>query len=541
MVAPDIPMTPLAFLDRAARVHPRRTAIVDGPRRFTYTEMWDTANRLALGLRGFGVRSGQVAAFLASNSAETLIAHFGVPLAGNVLVTINTRLARDEVRYICDHSEAKVLFVDPDLYEQLEPLRAELPVERYVVLPDAGGSRVEVDDTTCWEDFIANAGNDRLPFEVDDEDRTITINYTSGTTGKPKGVMYSHRGAYLNALNQVIHQGFTPSSVYLWTLPMFHCNGWCTTWAMTATAGTHVCLRAVRGPDIWRLIDAENVTHMAGAPTVLSIMAGDEAAHELDSPITVTTAGAAPSPTIIERFNALNAAIVHVYGLTETYGPYTVCERQPSWADLNPSELAVQMARQGVGMVGSDIVRVVEPQTDDGDNDELIDVAADGKTMGEIVMRGNTTMKGYFKDDDATDEAFRGGWFHSGDLGVMHPDGYVRLLDRAKDVVVSGGENISTVEVEQAILRHEAVQDVAVIGVPHERWGEVPKAFVVLAKGARADEQEIIAHAKSKIASYKAPKAVEFVDELPVNSAGKVKKHELREKEWAGRESRIQG
>ena len=463
----DTPMTPLSFLERASTVHPDQVMAVDGGRRLSYREAAEHVTRLAHALRGLGVQPGDRVAYLAPNTTEVLLSHFAVPLAGGVLVTINTRLAPAEVQYICEHSSARVIFVDPQLWAQVEPLRDGLPGATFVLLPDDQGQAAAVPGVIDYTDLVADAETTPIPWEVEDEDTTMSINYTSGTTGRPKGVMYTHRGAYLNSLNQIIHQGFSRQSVYLWTLPMFHCNGWCTAWAVTAVAATHICLRAVRGPDIWRLINEEGVTHLCGAPTVLSIMAADEAAAPLSRPLTVTTAGAAPSPTIIEKFTRLNATIVHVYGLTETYGPYTVCEVQPDWADLDPGELANQMARQGVAMVASDRVRVIDTLHE---SEGLIDVPMDGATMGEIVMRGNITMKGYFDDPEATAEAFRGGWFHSGDLGVMHPRGYIQLLDRAKDVIVSGGENISTVEVEQAVLRHPAVTYDAVIVVPDERW-----------------------------------------------------------------------
>jgi fatty-acyl-CoA synthase len=330
-----------------------------------------------------------------------------------------------------------------------------------------------------------------------------------------------------------MHSEHTADSVYLWTLPMFHCNGWCTAWGVTAIGGRHVCLRAVRGDRIWQLLEQEKVTHLNGAPTVLTTMAGAEEAHPLERTLVVTTAGAPPSPTTIAQCEGLNARILHVYGLTETYGPYSVCQWQEGWEDLDVEERALLLSRQGVGMIHAERLRVVD--------DDMSDVPADGETMGEIVMRGNDVMKGYFEDEEATAEAFRGDWFHSGDLGVMQPDGYVQLRDRAKDVVVSGGENISTVEIEQALLTHAAVLDAAVIGVPDEKWGERPKAFVVLKPGGEAGEQELIDHVKSKIARYKAPKAVAFLDELPKTSTGKVPKFELREREWAGHASRIQG
>jgi fatty-acyl-CoA synthase len=330
-----------------------------------------------------------------------------------------------------------------------------------------------------------------------------------------------------------VHSGHTFDSVYLWTLPMFHCNGWCTPWAVTAIGGTHVCLREVRGDTIWELITEHGVTHLNGAPTVVTTILRAPEAVELERPITITTAGAPPSPTTIAHAERMGFRIVHVYGLTETYGPYTVNQFQREWADLEGEERARLQARQGVGMVCADDVRVVDA--------EMNDVPADGTTMGEVVMHGNNVMLGYYDDPAATEKAFEGGWFHSGDLGVLHPDGYVELRDRAKDVVVSGGENISTIEVEQAIVSHPAVLEAAVIGVPDERWGERPKAFVVLAPGQRATGDELIEHVKTKIARYKAPRDVELVEALPKTSTGKVQKFELREREWAGQTSRIQG
>jgi fatty-acyl-CoA synthase len=511
------PLTPLRFLERAAEVHPGAVAVVDGGRRLTYREMAAQATRLARALQDAGIGPGDRVAFCSLNTAELLIAHFAVPLAGAVLVAINTRLAAEEIRYICDHSGARLLFVSGALLGSVpDGLAAEV---------------VGIEDG--YPAFLARGGDQPLPWAVDDEDATISINYTSGTTGRPKGVMYTHRGAYLNSLGEVVHSGFDQATRYLWTLPMFHCNGWCTTWAVTAVAGRHVCLPAVRGEAIWAALDGEGITHLNGAPTVLTTIATAAQAHRLERPLTVTTAGAAPSPTTIAQLEGIGARVIHVYGLTETYGPYSVCEYQPEWAALDTPRRATLLARQGVGMLISDRMRVVD--------DQMRDVPADGATMGEIVMRGNNVMKGYYADAAATGQAFRGGWFHSGDLGVMHPDGYVQLLDRAKDVVVSGGENISTVEVEQALLAHEAVLDVAVIGVPDQRWGERPKAFVVLKPGAQVTEQELIAHVQGRLARYKAPGAVEFLVELPRTSTGKVQKYELREKEWAGRTERIQG
>jgi fatty-acyl-CoA synthase len=529
-------LTPLRFLERSAEVYPDKVAIVHGDRRMTYREFAGEVTRLARALQASGIEPGDRVAYLCPNIPELLIAHFAVPLAGAVLVAINSRLAGQEVRYICDHSGAKLLMVDSELRSTVDPVQDELETIREIVTisdPVFGLDLTPAPAGPRYPDLLERGSDEPLDWTVPDELATITINYTSGTTGKPKGVMYTHRGAYLNGLGQLLHSEHRADTVYLWTLPMFHCNGWCTAWGVTAIGGRHVCLRAVRGDLMWQLILQEQVTHLNGAPPVLTALVSAEEARPLERPLVITTAGAPPNPNTIAQCDLINARVVHVYGLTETYGPYSVCQWQAGWEDLLVEERATLLSRQGVGMIQADRLRVVD--------DTMNDVPADGTTMGEIVMRGNTVMKGYFDDQDATDEAFAGDWFHSGDLGVMQPDGYVQLLDRAKDVVVSGGENISTIEIEQAILTHDTVQDVAVIGVPDEKWGERPKAFVVLKPGKSASEKVIIDHVKATIARYKAPKAVTFLDELPLTSTGKVPKFELREREWAGEASRIKG
>ncbi|GAA4930105.1 fatty-acyl-CoA synthase [Actinomycetospora succinea] len=540
-------LTPLSFLRRSADVYPDKTAIVHGTQRISYAQFAEQAQRLARGLRASGIAPGDRVACLLPNVPPMLVAHFGVPLAGAVLVAVNTRLSSEEVRYILDHAQASVLVVDSALWGTVEPIAGSLETVREIVTlvdpqgPDAGAS---VEGTT-WDALLARGDEgDDLAWEVADERSTISINYTSGTTGRPKGVQYHHRGAYLNSFGEIVHSYHDPSSVYLWTLPMFHCNGWCTPWAITAIGGTHVCLREVRGDAIWALIGEHRVTHLNGAPTVVTTIMNAAEARTLDYALVVTTAGAPPSPTTILEMEKMGFRIVHVYGLTETYGPYSVCQWQEEWRGLEEHARAKLQARQGVGMLQTEPLRVVETLGDDVTDwasVQLVDVPHDGETMGEIVMQGNNVMSGYFRDPDATAKAFAGGWYHSGDLGVMHPDGYVELRDRAKDVVISGGENISTVEVEQAVLSHPAVLEAAVVGVPDEKWGERPKAFVILRSGQSAEPEAIIDHVKGAIARYKAPRDVEIVDELPKTSTGKIQKFELRAKEWGDSATRIRG
>ncbi|MBL8927425.1 MAG: long-chain-fatty-acid--CoA ligase [Pseudonocardia sp.] len=537
----DAQLTPLSFLRRSAEVHPHKTAVIHGTRSLTYRELADEAQRLANALRAAGVAPGDRVAYLLPNVPELVVAHFAVPLAGGVLVAMNTRLASEEIRYICDHAEAVVLVVDPAFGDLVTPLLGTLATVRTVVTavdPDGPPTEGVLPGTVDYRALLDGGEPGGLDWVVDDELAPITINYTSGTTGRPKGVVYTHRGAYLASLGGLALTGYNAASVYLWTLPMFHCNGWCTAWALAAAGGTQVCLREVRGDTIWQLIDAHGITHLNGAPTVVTTIMDAEQARELDRPLVITTAGAPPSPTTIQQMEQMGFTIIHVYGLTETYGPYSVCEAQPAWAALAPEERAHLMSRQGVGMLHTDGVRVVESELRDG---ALVDVPADGQAMGEIVMRGNGVMKGYFKDPEGTEKAFAGGWFHSGDLGVVYPDNYVELRDRAKDVVVSGGENIATVEVEHAVASHAAVLEVAVIGVPDERWGERPKAFVVLRPGQSVTDTELLAHVRTKIARYKAPREIEFLAELPKTSTGKIQKFDLREKEWAGHTHRIKG
>jgi fatty-acyl-CoA synthase len=520
-------LTPLLFLERSADVFPNKPAIRYRDREITYAEMKSVTNRLAQAFASSGIRPGDRVAYLMPNLPELMVAHFAVPLAGGVLVAINTRLSGPEIEYILQHSGASMLVVDTALYPVVATHIASCPELREVITVHDPHSGVEdVTGHTGYAELLDRGNDEALPFRIDDEELPISINYTSGTTGRPKGVMYTHRGAHLNALAELIHSRHHPESVYLWTLPMFHCNGWCTTWALPAIGGTSVCLRAVDPAEIWRLIDAEAVTHLNAAPTVLISMVNDPAAAPFGREFVITTAGAPPSPTIIAQMNALGARIVHVYGLTETYGPYTVCEYQPEWDGLADDDRIRLLARQGVAYLGADPIRVVD--------ESMNDVPRDGSTMGEVVMRGNNVMAGYYADPEATEKAFAGGWFHSGDLGVWHPDGYIELRDRAKDIIISGGENISTIEVEQAVVSHPAILECAVVAMPHEKWGERPKAFVTLKPGTTVTPSEVIAHVKTRLAGYKAPEEVEIVDALPKTSTGKIQKFVLREALWSG-------
>jgi acyl-CoA synthetase (AMP-forming)/AMP-acid ligase II len=515
-------LTPGSFLRRSAYMFPEKTAVVHGERRYTYREFEERVNRLASRLKDSDLQRGDRVAFLCPNTPSMLEGTFAVPLAGFVLVAINTRLSAGEIGYIIGHSGAKMVFVDHELEELMEDV-------------DESVERVRIDDTgeagDPYEDYLAEGSPEPVESVLEDEEETISINYTSGTTGQPKGCLYSHRGAYLNALAQVIEVGMNYETKYLWTLPMFHCNGWCYPWAVTAIAGTHVCLRQIYPALIWELFDSEEITHYCAAPTVQIPLANDENAHELEREVVSVIGGSPPSPDLLKRFDCFNIRPIHLYGLTETYGPNTVCLWRPEWDDLSYEEQSNMLARQGQAHVNANLARVVD--------DEMNDVPLDGETMGELVVRGNTVMKGYFNDEEETNEAFQGSWFHTEDMAVWHPeDGYVEIRDRDKDVIISGGENISSVEIEQAIQEHPAVMEAAVTSMPDEHYGERPKAFVTLNEGEEATEDEIIDFVKENIARFKAPAAVEF-GELPKTATGKIQKYILREKEWEGQERNI--
>ncbi len=528
------PMNPDSFLERSALVYPDKPAVLYGDQRFTYAQFNERVNRLAGALSRAGVTKGDRVAYMVPNTPPMLEAHFGPLRLGAVLVAVNIRLAARETAHILNHSGAKVLVFDSEFAPTVRRLTREVScVTTWVQVVDSHPGATDIPGPE-YEAFLASAPAVREKKEPDSEFDTIAINYTSGTTGTPKGVQYSFRGAYLNALADALEVGLNAGSVYLWTLPMFHCNGWCFTWAVTAAGGTHVCLRRADPAEIYRLIREKRVTHMCCAPTVLaSLYTAPEAEGRNLSGLTISTGGAPPAPQVLRTMEGMGAFVHHLYGLTETYGPCTVCALQPGDDGLPFEERARRRARQGVPhTVAGTAVRVVDPL--------MNDVPGDGETMGEVVMRGNTIMSGYYKEPEATARAFEGGWFHSGDLAVRHPDGYIELKDRAKDVIISGGENISSLEVEKVIMEHPAVLEVCVIGVPDTKWGEVPKAFVSTRPGATVTEDEIIRFTRDRIARFKAPKRVAFGD-LPKTATGKIQKFLLRDREWEGYEGHIHG
>jgi fatty-acyl-CoA synthase len=515
-------LSPINFLRRNAAALGQRPAVVHGERRFNYVELEERCNRLATGLRERGLQRHDRVAILSPNTPAMLEAHYGVPLVGGVLVAINTRLGAEEIDYILSDSGARILLVDAELKKLIDPLDTS-GIET-VVIEDSG----EPDDP--YEKLLASGSPEGPESWLEDENEPISINYTSGTTGRSKGAVYTHRGAYLRAHGVAMEVGLRYDSVHLWTLPMFHCDGWCLTWGVTAAGGTHVCLRNVDPAAIWDLFEAEGVTHYSAAPTVHVTIVGHEKAHPLEQHVTVPTGGSPPTPAVLRRMQELNLHPIHLYGLTETYGPIMGCSWQPQWDEQPLDERARLLSRQGHTYNGSDLVRVV--------GEDMQDVPRDGQTLGEVVMRGNSVMTRYHNKPEETEEAFRGGWFHSGDLAVWHPDGYVELRDRSKDIIISGGENISSIEIEQALAEHPAVSDVAVVAMPDEKWGERPKAFVELRHGEDAGEQELIDFCREHIARFKCPAAIAF-GELPRTGTGKVQKYVLREREWAGREKAI--
>jgi len=520
------PLTPLSFLARSAEVYPDRVAVIHGDLRLTWAEVYARCRRLASALSASGTGAGDTVAALLPNVPAMVEMHFGVAMAGAVLNTLNTRLDAEAIAFMLGHGEAKVLVTDREFSATAARVLRLLPGRGLVVIdlddPEYRGAGERL-GAVEYEDFL-RGGDPQFEWRgPDDEWDAITLNYTSGTTGNPKGVVYHHRGAYLNALSNVIDWGMPPHPVYLWTLPMFHCNGWCFPWTLAAIAGTQVCLRKVDPKPIFELIERHRVTHYCGAPIVHNALINAPAEWRAGIRHTVhcLVAGAAPPAAVIEGMERMGFDITHVYGLTETYGPASVCAKHEAWDGLDIGQRAERNGRQGVRYTLQEGLTVVDPET-------MREVPRDGVTMGEIMFRGNVTMKGYLKNPSATAEAFAGGWFHSGDLAVLQPDGYVKIKDRAKDVIISGGENISSIEVEDVLYRHPAVLAAAVVAQPDPKWGEVPCAFVELKDGAAATEAEIIAHCRAGMAHFKAPKRVVF-GVLPKTSTGKIQKFVLRQ------------
>jgi fatty-acyl-CoA synthase len=520
-----VPLTPIAFLRRSASVYPNRLAVVHGGRRYSWREALERCRRLAAGLAARGVGRGDTVALMAPNIPEAFEAHFAVPMAGAVLNALNIRLDPDTIAFILRHGEAKALITDTEFAPTVRQALAQLDQKPIVIdIADTSGPGGERLGEMDYERFLAIGDPDFSEAMPKDEWEAIALNYTSGTTGNPKGVVYHHRGAYLNALGNILVWGMRHHPVYLWTLPMFHCNGWCFPWTITAMAGTHVCLRRVEAAVVYEAISREGVTHLCGAPVVMNMLlnAGPGLKRSLDRRIEMMTAGAPPPAAVIEGMEALGFHITHVYGLTEVYGPAVVCAWHGEWDELAAGERARLKARQGVSYPVLEELTVADPLS-------LVPVPADGATMGEVLMRGNIVMRGYLKNPRATEEAFAGGWFHSGDLGVMHPDGYIELKDRSKDIIISGGENISTIEVEDVLYRHPAVLEAAVVARPDPIWGETPCAFVTLKPEAKATADEIIAFCREHLAHFKAPRTVLF-EPLPKTSTGKIQKFALRER-----------
>ncbi|HET7032235.1 MAG TPA: AMP-binding protein [Casimicrobiaceae bacterium] len=506
----DEPLTPTAFLRRAAHVFPDRVGVVQGDARFTYGEFHERTLKFAGALKTLGVAPGDRVAVLAGNTHVMLAAHYAVPFAGAVLLALNTRITPTDIAYIVEHAGATLLVYDHEFAAAAAEIGATLGPK--LTLVRVGG------DADQLESLIAAAA----PYHhrLADERSLLALNYTSGTTARPKGVMYHHRGAYLQAIAMALHMGLGSDSVYLWTLPMFHCNGWCFPWAVTAMGGVHLCLPKVDSGEIWRHMRESGVSHLCAAPTVLTMTIWHPDAGRAPRRVRIATGGAPPTPALLERLAQLDMDITHLYGLTETFGPVALCEWRSEWNLLPIAEQAKLKARQGVGNVISERVRVVDA---DG-----ADASADGETMGEIAIRGNNVMLGYYNDAEATRKAAPDGWFRTGDLGVICADGYVALRDRAKDIIISGGENISSIEVEEALATHAAVLEVAVVAGPDDKWGEVPIAFVTLKEGAAATDTELIEHVRARLARFKAPKRVVF-GPLPKTATGKVQKKTLRD------------
>jgi fatty-acyl-CoA synthase len=521
-----VPLTPLSFIERSAYIYPERLSVVHGRRRYTWKQTYDRARRLASALVQKAVGFGDTVAVMLNNTPEMVECHFGVPMTGAVLNTMNTRLDAESIAFMLNHGEARVLIADRE-YSPAVKKALELVGRKILVIdvddPEYTGPGERV-GSVDYERFIADGDPGYHWQPPNDEWNAISLNYTSGTTGNPKGVVYHHRGAYLNALSNIVSWGMPPHSVYLWTLPMFHCNGWCFPWTMAANAGTNVCLRRVDAKLIFDAIREHGVTHYCGAPVVHSLLinAPAEWREGIDHKVSGLVAAAPPPAAVIEGMERMGFSITHVYGLTETYGPAAVCARHPEWSDLPLDERVRLNGRQGVRYHCQEGITVMDAET-------MEPVPRDGETMGEIMFRGNLTMKGYLKNPKATDDAFRGGWYHTGDLAVMQPDGYVKIKDRSKDIIISGGENISSVEVEDILYRHPAIMAAAVVATPDPKWGEVPCAFIEVKEGMSVTADELRDFCRERMAHFKVPKKFIFAV-VPKTSTGKIQKYVLRER-----------
>jgi fatty-acyl-CoA synthase len=519
------PLTPLGFLERAAAVFPGHTAIIHGPLRRTYAEFYARARRLGSALAKRGIKRGDtVSAFLA-NTPAMLECHYGVPMCKAVLNTLNTRLDAPIIAFSLDHADAKVVITDREFSKVMKEALSLCKVKPLVIDYDdpeytGAGERL---GTIEYEDFIAQGDSNFAWAMPDDEWDAITLNYTSGTTGDPKGVVYHHRGAYLLAVGNVVTCSMGKHPVYLWTLPMFHCNGWCFPWSISVSAGTHVCLRAVRAAAMYDAIASHKVTHLCGAPIVMATLLNAPAQEKKPLPHVVEffTAAAPPPEAVLAAMKEAGFNVTHLYGLTECYGPAVVNDWHTEWNTLAPDAQAMKKARQGVRYGALEALDVLDPEA-------MTPVKRDGEALGEVMMRGNVVMKGYLKNKSSTEKAFAGGWFHTGDLGVMHPDGYIQLKDRSKDIIISGGENISSIEVEDALYKHPAVMAVAVVAKPDDKWGETPCAFIELKPGTQASNDELMQWCRKQLASYKCPRYIVFAD-IPKTSTGKIQKFKLRE------------